>query len=658
MATDLDRSVVAAVRALAMDAVEEARSGHPGTPMGLAPVAYRIMTRLLRYDPGDPSWPDRDRLVLSCGHASMLLYALLHLTGYQLPMSELRRFRQLGSATPGHPEVDVTPGVEVATGPLGQGLANAVGMALAEAMLAARFNRPGHRVVDHRTVAIVSDGDLMEGISHEAASLAGHLGLERLVVVYDDNRTTIEGSTELSVSDDVVARFAAYGWRTLEVDDGEDLDRVDAALDAAATPDGRPVFVRVATTIAHGAPTKAGSAAAHGAPLGAEEVAGAKAAMGWTHPPFVVPEAVAAHADQRAEGAARHAAWRDRVVAYERAHPELAAELRRVLAGELPADWDTDLAKLDLDDAVATRTAGHAALNALAARVPELVGGSADLASSTGARIDGGGSVVAGGYDARNVHFGVREHAMVAVAVGMARHGGWRLFTSTYLVFTDYLRPALRMAALMGVPLVVIATHDSVWVGEDGPTHQPEGHLAAVRAVPNLDVVRPADARETAGAWRHALTRGDGPTLIALTRQPVPALPGSREDAVAEGGYVVRREDGPRPDLVLVATGSEVALALAAERELAADGWRVRVASLPCWERFAARPEPDRAAVLPPGVPTLAVEAAVDLGWCRWADDAVAVSGYGASGPGAEVAARAGLTAAAVADRARRLLAR
>ncbi|HEY8339720.1 MAG TPA: transketolase, partial [Egibacteraceae bacterium] len=612
-AAALDEQAVTALRVLAMDAVEQAGSGHPGTPMGIAPLVYRLYTRFLRHDPSCPDWPDRDRFVLSCGHASLALYGVLHLVGYPICVDDLRSFRQLGSITPGHPEVGLTPGVEVSTGPLGQGLANAVGFAIAERLLAARANRPGHEVVDHRTVVLASDGDLMEGISHEAASLAGHLGLERLVVFYDDNGTTIDGPASLACSDDVVARFAAYGWRTLEVDDVEDLDAVDAVLADLERSDGRPAFVRVRSTIAFGAPTKAGTSAAHGAPLGPDEVAGARAALGWPHEPFVVPEAILRHADQRPRGAALRRDWQRRFDAYARAHPDAAAELARLWRGELPDGWDRDLDKVVDEAPIATRAASHAVLDVIAERVPELIGGAADLSASTGARIEGADPVGPGAWHGRHLHFGIREHAMAAVLNGMALHGGLRVFGGTYLVFTDYLRPALRMAALMRLPVVLVASHDSLAVGPDGPTHQPVEHVASLRAIPRVDVVRPADARETVGAWRHALARRDGPTVLVLSRQALAPVAGSRADGVEEGAYVVRHPEGEL-DMVLVASGSEVALTVAAAERLARDGVAARVVSLPCAEAFDRRPAADRDAVLPPGVPRLGVEAGSPLG--------------------------------------------
>jgi transketolase len=654
VADDLDLLAVNTIRTLAMDAVEQASSGHPGTPMALAPLGYALFTRHLVHNPADPAWWNRDRFVLSAGHASMLLYALLHLTGYDLPLDEIRRFRQLRSRTPGHPENFVTRGVETTTGPLGQGLGNAVGMALAERLVAARFNRPGHEVIDHRTFVVASDGDMMEGVASEASSLAGHLGLEKLVVFWDDNEITIDGSTGLSFSsEDPCARYSAYGWRVLEVEDANDLAELDRVIKDACTPDGRPTFVRVPTTIAYGAPTKAGTAAAHGSPLGADEIAGAKQALGWPHAePFSVPDAVRTHTAQTARGAEAQAAWERRFAAYAEDHPALAAELARVMAGELPDGWDADLPDFEPGGGEATRKSSGKVINVLASRLPELVGGSADLASSNNTTVADGGDVSRADYTARNINYGVREHAMGAISNGLVLHGGIRAFCGTFLIFTDYLRPSLRLAALMGVPVIYVMTHDSIGLGEDGPTHQPVEHLASLRAVPNLHVLRPADARETVGAWRHAIERRDGPTLLALTRQGVPVLGETDPGQVGRGAYVLR-EGG---DVVLVATGSEVHVALGAAERLAGRGTDARVVSMPCWELFEAQDEAYRTAVLPAGVPTLSVEAGVSLGWERWADAHVALDRFGHSAPAADVFAFFGFTPEAVADAATALI--
>ncbi|MGH2649613.1 MAG: transketolase [Actinomycetota bacterium] len=651
---DLDRLCINTIRALAMDAVEAAGSGHPGTPMGLAPLAYVLWTRFLRHDPSNPTWPDRDRVVLSAGHASMLLYSLLHLTGYDLPLEELGRFRQWGSRCPGHPERGVTPGVEVSTGPLGQGVANAIGMAIAERMLAARFNRPGHDVVDHQTFVICSDGDLMEGVSAEAASLAGNLHLGKLIALYDDNHISIEGSTELAFCEQVGKRFEAYGWHVLSVSDANDLEEAGAAFEAAREERQHPSLVIVRSVIGYGAPTKQGTAAAHGAPLGPEEIRAAKLNLRWPYPkPFTVPEeALVVFRRAVEEGQRRHAEWEERFALYEKEHPHFAAEFRRVTAGDLPDEWRETLPSFDPGGEMATRSASGAVLNALAPVVPELVGGSADLAPSTDTYLKGYDDVSCEEFSGRNFHFGVREHAMGSILNGMAAHGGFRPYGGTFLVFSDYMRPAIRMAALMELTVVFVFTHDSVGLGEDGPTHQPIEHLAALRAIPNLLVLRPADANETARAWRAALERRDGPTAIVLTRQKVPVLPSLPEWTVSRGAYVVA--DGT--DVVLVATGSEVHVALRAREVLGGDGISARVVSMPSWELFGRQDGAYRDEVLPPRYPRLAVEAGRDLGWCRWADDVVSIDRFGASAPGPVLFEKFGFTPENVASRARRLL--
>jgi transketolase len=661
---ELDRLAVTTIRTLAMDAVERADSGHPGTPMALAPVAYALFSRVLKHDPADPAWPDRDRFVLSCGHASMLLYSVLHLSGYDLPLAELERFRQWGSRTPGHPEVGEVPGVEMTTGPLGQGVATSVGMALAEAQLAAAYNTAGHTVVDHRTWVLCSDGDLMEGVSAEAASLAGHLGLGKLVWIWDDNRITIEGATALAFSEDVPARFAACGWRVLEVADANDLEALAAAFAAAAAADGRPTLVRVRSHIAWGAPTKQDTADAHGAPLGADEVKATKRAYGWPEDASfrVPPEVLERCRESAARGAAARRRWLATRTAWAAAEPEAAAELERRLARRLPAGWEAALPAFDDGAKVATRAASGTVLNALAPNLPELVGGSADLAPSTKTLIKGARDLGIAEPGGRNLHFGIREHAMGAVLNGLALHGGLRPYGATFLVFADYMRPAIRLAALMGQPVIYVFTHDSVWVGEDGPTHQPVEQLVSLRAIPGLAVLRPADANETAAAWRVALERTTGPTALCLSRQGLPALAGARERAgagVPRGAYQLAPAAAGAPRVVLIATGSEVALVLAAQRELAERGIASAVVSMPCRELFAAQPPAERDRVLPPGVPRLAVEAGVSLGWREVVGDRGAVIGidrFGASAPGAEVAKRLGLTVEAVVARALELV--
>jgi transketolase len=655
--SDIEQLSINTIRTLAMDAVQAAKSGHPGTPMALAPLAYTLFTRHLSHHPGDPQWFDRDRFVLSCGHASMLLYATLHLTGYDLPLEEIKRFRQLGSITPGHPEHFLTPGVETTTGPLGQGFGNAVGMALAERLLAARFNRPEHEIIDHRTWVFASDGDLMEGVQSEAASLAGHLGLDRLVVFYDDNKITIDGSTDLTFStENVERRYEAYGWRTLAVEDVNDLENLDQVFKEAVAADGRPTLVRCRTQIGYGAPNVAGKAKAHGSPLGPEELAGAKENLGWPYAEdFTVPDEVRAHMDQTEGGGERRAAWQRRLEAYREAHPDLAAELERLVRGDLPDGWDEDLPTWEIGEQLATRKASGAVINALAARIPELIGGSADLAESNLTAIEGSAVISRGDYSGRNLEYGVREHAMAAAMNGMALHGGVRPFGGTFLIFTDYLRPSLRLSALMGLPVIYVMTHDSVGLGEDGPTHQPVEHLAALRAIPNLVVLRPGDATETAGAWRQALLRTDGPTLLALSRQNLPVLEGTDAGAVAHGAYVVAPDDGD-PGVVLVATGSEVSLAVEAAGVLAEREVSARVVSMPSWELFEEREDDEIVQVLPPDVPVLSIEAATSFGWSRWADDSVAIDTFGESAPAAAVFEHFGFTPEAVADAAEDLL--
>jgi transketolase len=661
MSADLAELSINTIRTLAMDAVQQANSGHPGMPMGCAPMAYLLFGEVLAYDPADPAWPDRDRFVLSAGHGSMLLYAALHLAGYERPtLDDLRAFRQWGSVTPGHPEFHELAGVETTTGPLGQGFANGVGMALAAARLAAEFNRPGHDIVDHRVYGIVSDGDLMEGVSAEAASLAGTLRLGRITYLYDDNRITIDGSTDLAFTEDVTARFDAYGWHTQRVADGNDLEALRAAV-AAADADPRPSLIAVRTIIGYGSPNKAGSSASHGAPLGEDEVALAKQSLGWTAgEPFHVPDAVRAHLDARERGAVRRANWQERFDAYRAAHPDLAAEFeRRVIRGELPAGWEATLPELDADDA--TRKHSGAVIAAIAGTLPELIGGSADLAASNNTDIAGAGDFSAADRTGRNLRFGVREHAMASMANGMALHGGIVPYVASFLVFTDYCRPAIRLAALMGQRVVYVMTHDSIGLGEDGPTHQPVEHLASLRAIPGLTVFRPADGRETVAAWQAAITT-DGPTVIALTRQGVPALGERPADGPDRGAYVLADLGDGEPEVVLIGTGSEVQLARAAAETLAAEGTPARVVSMPSWERFAAQDAAYRDAVLPPALAArVAIEAASPFGWERWVGRHGAIVGldrFGASAPAKVLFAELGFTAERVVEAAREVLAR
>ena len=665
----LDALCINTVRTLSMDAVQQADSGHPGTPMALAPLAYVLWTRHLRHDPADPDWPNRDRFVLSVGHASMLLYSLLYLTGYDLTLDDLRNFRQWESRTPGHPEYGYTPGVETTTGPLGQGIGNAVGMAVAEAHLAARFNRDGHEVVDHRTWFIAGDGDLMEGVSHEAASFAGHFRLGKLVGFYDDNRITIEGATDLTYSDDARRRFESYGWHVERVDDGNDLAAIDAAIERAKAETGRPSLIIVRTVIGYGSPNRAGTSKAHGEPLGAEEVRLTKDRLGWpTQEPFYVPdEALARWRAVQPAGAALHRAWRERMDAYRRAHPDLAREFERRLRGELPDGWERAIPAFTAENGnVASRAASGVVLNALAAVVPELMGGSADLAGSNNTTIKNEGSFAAASYAGRNMHFGVREHGMGSIMNGMALHGGVIPYGGTFLVFSDYMRPAIRLAALMGQRVLYVFTHDSIGLGEDGPTHQPVEHLTALRCIPNLTVIRPADAGETAEAWRAALLRTSGPVALVLTRQKLGFIDRTRyapAGGLSRGAYVLAEPaagpghpaDGAL-DVVLMSSGSEVALVLEAQRRLEGEGLRARAVSMPSHELFAEQPESYRRDVLPPGVPRVAIEAAHPMSWQRWVGDsgvALGIGRFGASAPYARIYEELGLTVERVVEAAR-----
>ncbi len=659
----LVQRAVNAIRALAIDATQEAGDGHPGMPLGAAPMGYALFRHAMRHDPSDPTWWNRDRYVQSAGHGSMLQYALLHLTGYDLTMDDLRGYRQLGSRTPGHPEYGHTPGVETTTGPLGQGISTAVGMALGEAHLAARFNREGLPVVDHRTYVIASDGDLMEGVSSEASSLAGHLGLGKLIVLYDDNEISIDGSTSITFSEDTAARYVAYGWHVQTIADGNDVDAILRALEEARAVTDRPSLIEVRTLIGFGSPKLAGTSKIHGSILGDEEAAAAKAMLQVDWPAFTVPDDVRVHYREAAvEGAEAHAAWRATWSAYEAAHPDLAAELVRRMYRELPAGFDEDVPHWEVGaKPVATRKASQGALHALAARLPELVGGSADLAGSNYTDLPGESAMRAGDYAGRTIHFGVREHAMATVANGLALHGGVRPFIGTFLIFADYLRPALRLAALMGQPVIYVFTHDSIGLGGDGPTHQPIATLASLRAIPNLVVFRPADANETVQAWVAALRRTDGPTVLALSRQDLRNLdvpPG----AVDRGGYVVAdAPHGRAPDVLLIATGSEVALALDAREILAGQGVGARVVSLPSWERFELQDAAYRDSVIPDAVRArVAVEAAATFGWQRYVGldgEVVGIDVFGASAPGAQLFEAFGFTPERVAEAARRTIA-
>ena len=644
---------ITTVRTLAIDGVQAANSGHPGAPMGLAPVGWTLFSRHLHHAPADPAWPNRDRFVLSAGHASMLLYALLHLSGYGVPMEQLKRFRQLGSETPGHPERHDTPGVEITTGPLGQGFANAVGFALAEEMMAARYNRPGHTIVDHRTWFICSDGDLMEGISHEAASIAGFLGLEKLIGIWDDNHISLDGPTNLAFGEDIPTRFAGYGWRVIRVEDGNDLAAIDAAMTEASQPDGRPTLIACRTHIGYGSPNKQDTSKAHGSPLGAEEVVLTKRFYGWPEDArFLVPDEVAAWAGEiTSAGAALRDSWTAVFAAYAEAHPAEAAEFERVTAGRLPEGWESAAPTFTPGESIATRASGGTALNAFAAAVPELVQGAADLSSSTSTTIKGGGEVERGQFAGRNLHYGVREHAMGAITNALAAYGGLRPVCSTFFTFSDYMKNTIRLAALMKLPSIFVYTHDSVALGEDGPTHQPIEHLAGLRAIPGLVTIRPADATEAAAAWRIAISRTDAPTALVLSRQGLTTLEGT--PPVERGAYVLAAGD----DVILIASGSEVDTALAARELLASEGISARVVSIPSFELFRAQERSYRDEVLPPGLlARVGVEAASPFGWAEWVGltgATVTIDRFGLSAPGEQALAALGVTPSAIAEAAR-----
>jgi transketolase len=661
----LDQGCINTIRMLAADAVQKAKSGHPGMPMGAAAMTYVLWTRFLKHNPANPAWPDRDRFVLSAGHGSMLLYALLHLTGYDVSLEDLQRFRQWESRTPGHPEYGHTAGVETTTGPLGQGFATGVGMAIAERWLAAQFNRPGHALVDHYTYAIVSDGDLMEGVASEAASLAGHLRLGKLIYLYDDNKISIDGSTQLAFTEDVGRRFEAYGWHVQRVGDGNDLDAVDAAIRAAQAEASRPSLIMCRTHIGFGSPNKQDTNKAHGEPLGEDEVKLTKQKLGWPESPtFLVPDEVRQAFRKAVErGKAWEADWRQQVKDYAAAFPAEAARWELFLSGQLPAGWDAGLPVYSPSDAaVATRAVSGKVIQAVYSRLGNLVGGSADLAPSNNTYVSDGGEFQAGSPGGRNFRFGVREHAMGAIANGMALHGGLRPYVATFLVFSDYMRPAVRLAALMGVPVIYIFTHDSIGLGEDGPTHQPVEHVMALRAIPGLRVIRPADATETVEAWHAALTHR-GPTCLILTRQNLPILDRAGQPPggdVERGAYVVAEAPAGKPQAILIATGSEVEVALGAQKILQGKGVGVRVVSMPSWELFEAQPQAYRDAVLPPAVTSrLAVEAGSPLGWFKYVGlqgDVVGMNRFGASAPAKLLFERFGFTPENVAARAMTLV--
>jgi len=690
---DVERLAIDAIRVLSIDAVQKANSGHPGTPMALAPAGYVLFHRHLRHDPRDPAWIDRDRFVLSVGHASMLLYSLLHLSGYDVSEEDIRNFRQWGSPTAGHPEHGHAPGIETTTGPLGQGVANSVGFALAERWLAARFNRPGHAIVDHHTYAFCSDGDVMEGVSHEAAAIAGHQKLGKLIWIFDDNRITIDGGTELSTSTDHARRFEAYGWQVARVDDGNDLDAIDRALTRAREETERPSFIVLRTTIGYGSPGKAGSSSAHGAPLGADEVEASKRNLGYPSlEPFHVENAAHEHwAECVRRGADLKRDWCARLDAYRSEHPELADELLRTMAGRLPDDWDAEIPDLSLaQKPAATRAWSGKVIQGLAARMPNLIGGSADLAGSNKTDIDGADSLLPATPGGRNVHYGVREHAMGSVMNGMALHGGVRPFGGTFLIFSDYMRPAIRLASLMGQPVIYVFSHDSIGLGEDGPTHQPIEQLASLRAIPGLMDLRPGDGPETEVAWRVAIERTDGPAFLALSRQDVPLLARSaagdgragrsQADGVAygsadgaaqsgalasaeglrRGGYVLSEASGGAPSAILLASGSELGVAVEARERLEAAGTPTRVVSLPSWYLFDRQEPAYRDEVLPPSVGArVSIEAGSTFGWQRWVGStgrSIGLDRFGASAPAEILFEKFGFTVDAVVNAVEEIL--
>jgi transketolase len=652
----LDKLSIDTIRTLSMDAVQKANSGHPGTPMALAPIAYVLYTRVMRHNPQNAHWWDRDRFVLSAGHASMLLYSMLYLTGYGLTLDDIKNFRQLGSPTAGHPEYGHAAGIETTTGPLGQGISNSVGLALAERMLAERFNRPGHQIVDHYTYTIASDGDMQEGVQSEAASIGGHLGLGRLIAFWDDNHISIEGDTALSFTEDVGKRYEAYGWHVQNLGEDLELDRVEEAIANAKDATDQPSLIIIRTHIAPGSPNKQDTEAAHGSPLGEEEIKLTKQAYGWpSEEPFYVPQEALDHFRECIErGEELESEWRERFETYKAEFKDEAKEFERIMSGKLPKDWDADVPKFKPEDGmIATRKASHTVIQWVAAQVPEFIGGSADLAPSTLTTIDDAESVSRDNYGGRNMHYGIREHGMGAIVNGMVLHG-LRAFGSTFLIFSDYMKGAMRLSAVMGIPSVWVFTHDSIGLGEDGPTHQPIEQLAHLRAVPNMRVVRPAGANECALTWQYAINRQDGPTTMALSRQGLPVWDpkGVPADAIERGGYVLRNKSG-KPDVVLVGTGSEVHVCNAAIDVLDEQGVKARLVSMPCVENFLAQDDDYRDDVLPPGVPRVAVEAAATLGWERivGVDGAiVGMTTFGASAPQKDLYKHFGFTAEHVAE--------
>ncbi|AAW40057.1 transketolase [Dehalococcoides mccartyi] len=658
--TKSDSLCINALRFLAVDAVQKANSGHPGAPMGMAAMAYALWQNFLKHNPQDPAWPNRDRFILSAGHASALLYSLLHLTGYDLPLDELKNFRQWGSKTPGHPEYGLTPGVEMTTGPLGQGFASGVGMAMAEAHLAAVFNQPDCKIIDHYTYGIVSDGDLMEGVASEAASLAGHLALGKLIYLYDDNEISIEGSTELAFTENTALRFESYGWQVIGPVDGLNPEAVSGAIKEAQSDSARPSLIICKTVIGFGSPNKAGKASAHGEPLGTDEVAKSRKSLGWDYEPFVIPpEALAEFRMALDKGKTAQQVWQSKLDYYSSRYPEKAALLQDRLSGKLPDNWDNELDKL-FDKAMASREASGLIINTLASRLPALMGGSADLSPSNKTVIKDGGEYEPPHYEGRNIHFGVREHAMGAIANGLALHGGIIPYVATFLIFYDYMRPAVRLASLMGQRVIYIFTHDSIGLGEDGPTHQPIEQLAGLRSVPGLVTIRPADSYETAQAWKTAILRKDGPTAIALSRQKLPLLDNSQANSVnlAKGAYILAETDS-RPQVALVASGSEVSIAVQAAEILKNKGVSSRVVSFPSWQLFEAQPRTYRQSILPASLPRVIIEAGSAQGWCKYLGangDIISIDHFGASAPAPVLYQHFGLTPENMAEKALKLL--
>lgn len=664
--TNIEQLAVNTIRTLSIDAIEKANSGHPGMPMGAAPMAYKLWTEYMNHNPKNPDWFNRDRFVLSAGHGSMLLYSLLHLSGYGLSIDDLKSFRQWGSKTPGHPEFGHTAGVDATTGPLGQGIAMAVGMAMAERHLAESYNRDSYNVVDHYTYSICGDGDLMEGVSAEAASLAGHLQLGRLVVLYDSNDISLDGDLSQSFSESVADRFKSYGWQYIRVEDGNDLQEIAKAIEEAKTDDARPTLIEVKTVIGYGSPNRSGKSAVHGAPLGADELKLTKEAYKWTfEEDFHVPEEVYSHFNEAVvdAGAQKEEAWNELFKNYKEAHPELAQQLELAIKGELPADWDQEIPVYEEGKTLASRASSGEVLNAIAKKVPSFIGGSADLAGSNNTAIKGETDLLPGNYSGRNIWFGVREFAMGAALNGMALHGGLKVYGGTFFVFSDYLRPAIRMAALMGLPVNYVFTHDSIAVGEDGPTHEPIEQLASLRAMPNLGVIRPADGNETAAAWKVAMESTNKPTALVLTRQGLPTIKDTSETAyegVSKGAYIISASKKEVADALLLATGSEVNLAVEAQNALANEGIDVAVISMPSWDRFETQSKEYKQSVINPAVKKrLAIEVASPFGWDRYAGDEgeiLAINHFGASAPGGKIMEEFGFTVENVVARVKEML--